>query len=206
MLITFEGIDGSGKTTQMELLAQALKQWGTDAVLTRQPGGTDIGRQIRRILLDKNNAKMRPTTELLLYMADRIQHVEEAIRPALKEGKLVFCDRYHDATLAYQGGGRGLDLNWLKPLEELLELPALTLFFRIAPELAQQRLNQRNQTKGMEPCRLESEKRTFFEATDHAYLKLAERAPERIMIIDAARPVEVVHKEVTELVLKRIES
>lgn len=206
MLITFEGIDGSGKTTQMELLAQALKQWGSEVLLTRQPGGTEIGRQIRQILLDTRNRKMRPTTELLLYMADRIQHVEEAIRPALKEGKLVFCDRYHDATLAYQGGGRGLDLNWLKPLEELLELPALTLFFRIAPQTAQERLNQRNREKGMEPCRLESEKLAFFEATDHAYLRLAERAPERIMVIDANRPVEAIHTEVVELVLKRIES
>ncbi|MDT8446277.1 MAG: dTMP kinase [bacterium] len=206
MLITFEGIDGSGKSTQVTLLEQSLKAWGTDALLTRQPGGTEIGQQIRRILLDPQNRKMTSTTELLLYMADRIQHVEEVIRPALKTGKLVLCDRYHDATLAYQGGGRGLDLTWLKPLEDQLELPALTLFFRLAPALAHQRLNLRNQAKGEEPCRLESEERAFFEATDHAYMQLAARAPERFLVIDANRPVEVIHNEVVQKVLKRIES
>ena len=206
MLITFEGIDGCGKTTQINLLAQALRAWGFDPLLTKQPGGTEIGLKIRALLLDPNHKALCSQAELLLYMADRFQHLEEVIHPALKSGKLVLCDRYHDATLAYQGGGRGLNLDWLKPLEALLATPALTFLFQISPEKARDRINRRAQEQGGEPCRLEGEEKSFFTRVAQAYQDLSARFPERFCVIDAERPPEVVQAEVLQQVLKKIES
>jgi len=206
MLITFEGIDGCGKTTQINLLAQALQAWGFDPILTKQPGGTEIGAKIRALLLDPSHKALCPQSELLLYMADRFQHLAEVIHPALKSGKLVLCDRYHDATLAYQGGGRGLNLEWLRPLEAQLATPALTFLFQISPEAARARINRRNEEQGVESCRLEGEEKSFFDRVAQAYQDLSARCPERFWVIDAQRPTEVIHAEVLQQVLKKIES
>ena len=191
-LITFEGIDGSGKTTQMGRLSERLKALGRPFMTTREPGATDIGRQIRQILLDPKNRAMRPDVELLLYMADRIQHLEEQIRPALEKGQLVLCDRYHDATLAYQGGGRGLDLGWLKPLEAKLVKPLRTYFIRIDPEESRSRLDRRNRDQGMDNCRLEEEDLAFFRAVDRGYQQLALAEPQRFCIIDGLGELEAI--------------
>ena len=135
MFITFEGIDGSGKSTQISLLCNELERRGLPFILTRQPGGTEIGAKIRQILLDPENSAMDPKAELLLYLADRVQHLQEVIRPALAEGKLVLCDRYHDATLAYQGAGRGLDLSWMEELsKDLILTPDLTIWMELDPK------------------------------------------------------------------------
>ncbi len=156
MFITFEGIDASGKTTQMELLKETLTAKGYQFIQTRQPGGTEIGQKIREILLDPKNSQMIPEAEVLLYMADRIQHINQVIKPAIQENTIVLCDRYHDATVAYQGGGRQLDLSWLDPLtEKLLLTPDLTLWFDISVEESQRRLNIRNEQQNIEHCRLE---------------------------------------------------
>ena len=204
MLITFEGIDGCGKTTQIQLLSNALKQQKIDFLLTKQPGGTQIGQQIRTLLLDPQNESMTASTELLLYLADRLQHIEEIIRPALKNGQLVLCDRYHDATLAYQGGGRQLDLKWLQPLLKQLIQPQLTFLFPISPEASQDRINFRKQANGSQPCRLESEKASFFSAVSAAYLQLAHLEPKRFCVIPAEQPVETIHQQVLEQVIQTL--
>ena len=115
MFITFEGIDGCGKTTQLEMLVKVLEKQHS-LLVTKEPGGSSIGKKIRAILLDQENHQIVPETELLLYLADRCQHLQEKIKPALEANQVVLCDRYHDATLAYQGGGRQLQLDWLEPI------------------------------------------------------------------------------------------
>ena len=176
----------------MGRLSERLKALGRPFMTTREPGATDIGRQIRQILLDPKNRAMRPDVELLLYMADRIQHLEEQIRPALEKGQLVLCDRYHDATLAYQGGGRGLDLGWLKPLEAKLVKPLRTYFIRIDPEESRSRLDRRNRDQGMDNCRLEEEDLAFFRAVDRGYQQLALAEPKRFCIIDGLGELEAI--------------
>ena len=205
MLITFEGIDGSGKSTQMGILSEKLKGLGRDFITTREPGATEIGLQIRHILLDPRNKAMCSTAELLLYMADRIQHVEEQIAPAVKAGELVLCDRYHDATLAYQGGGRGLDLSWIKPLEEKLIEPARTYFIRISPEQSRERLNQRNLAQGAEDCRLEQEDLDFFRAVDLGYMELAKANAQRFCVIDGMGEVEAIARQIWDDLAPRLE-
>jgi len=202
MLVTFEGIDGCGKTTQIKLLQDALVDLGLEPLLTKQPGGTEIGVKIRALLLDRANAAMCAETELLLYMADRMQHLSEVIKPAIGSGQLVLCDRFHDATIAYQGGGRGLDLSWLKPLEAKMITPSLTFFFHISPEVSKERIHLR----GEELCRLEAEEKSFFERVNQGYLDLAQGSPNRFVVIDAEQPIATVHQAVLSKVMKLIES
>ncbi|MDX2469773.1 MAG: dTMP kinase [SAR324 cluster bacterium] len=197
MFITFEGMDASGKTTQIDLLCESLRSKGVDFILTKEPGGTEIGQKIRKILLDPENAKLCAKSELLLYLADRIQHLEEKIRPALKTGKLVLCDRYHDATVAYQGGGRGLDLSWIESLvEENILKPDLTFFFDISPEVSQARLTKRNEELGMELCRMESEDMAFFERIRVGYKTIAATEPKRVVVIDASKDITTITAEI----------
>lgn len=201
MFITFEGIDASGKTTQLRRLAEELQRQDKTVVVTRQPGGTAIGQKIREILLDPANTALVPEAEVLLYVADRVQHIQETILPALKAGKIVLCDRYHDATIAYQGGGRQLDLSWLAEIEQkLIPLPDMTLWFDISIEVSQQRLNRRNQEENVENCRLESENALFFERTRQAYLDLCQRNSGRMKLIRAEGELEAISAEVFEIV------
>lgn len=198
MFITFEGIDACGKSTQIDLIEHILKEKEIDYIVTRQPGGTQIGQPIRNILLNPDHVNMAPETEVLLYMADRIQHLQEVIKPALKEGKVVLCDRYHDATLAYQGGGRELELSWLKPIEEKFVLtPDLTFWFDISVEESRERLEKRNKLLGMENCRFEQEDEQFFTKTIQKYQQFHELHPDRFIKINGCGN----RSEITENVL-----
>lgn len=206
MFVTFEGIDASGKTTQLQLLANALRAKGFSVLETRQPGGTRIGQLLRQILLNPEHSELVPETEVLLYMADRIQHIREMIQPALKRGEIVLCDRYHDATLAYQGGGRQLDLSWLKPLQDNhIVSPDLTLWFDIGIEQSQARLRNRNETLDTENCRLESENAAFFNRVKSAYARMSRREPERYLRIDADGDIDVIQRQVLKAVLDRMD-
>ena len=193
MFITLEGIEGSGKTTQIRRLAEFLEDKGVDCVTTRQPGGTLIGENIRSILLDPANSALEPLAELLLYMADRAQHINELIRPALKNGKTVVCDRYFDATLVYQGFARGLSIELIGQLHQLLfdDLkPDVTLLLDLPPQVGLERawrqLNN-GQRSGHE-SRFEAEAVAFHEKVRAGYLELARLEPERFRIIDAVQP------------------
>jgi dTMP kinase len=203
MFITLEGIEGSGKTTQIRHIAEYIKSKGHDCVITREPGGTGIGKKIRAILLDSNSKGLDPSAELLLYIADRIQHVNEIIRPALSLGKTVLCDRYFDATIAYQGFARGIDMDLITMLHKrvvenlrpditiLLDLPAETGLKR-----AWEQINHGARTSS--ETRFEEEKITFHENVRAGYLKLACMEPERFRIIDAARNEKTVKEDVLE--------
>jgi len=179
--ITFEGMEGCGKSTQAKLLARAL---GPDAVLTQEPGGTAIGRAIRQLLLDPANRAMSAEAEVLLFFADRAQHVAEVIRPALAAGKTVISTRYVDTSLAYQGYGRGLDLDRIRSVAVLATgglRPDLTLFFDLPLEIGLARVVRRG---GRD--RLESEVREFHERVRNGYLELAAQEPDRWIRIDAS--------------------
>jgi dTMP kinase len=192
MFITLEGIEGSGKTTQICRLVEFFEVRGIECIATRQPGGTLIGENIRSILLDPANSALEPLAELLLYMADRAQHINELIRPALKHGKTVICDRYFDATLVYQGFARGLSVELIRQLHQLLfdDLkPDVTLLLDLSPQIGLERawrqLNS-GQRSGDE-SRFEAETVAFHEKVRAGYLELARIEPERIRIIDAAQ-------------------
>lgn len=205
MFITFEGIDASGKTTQLKLLEEKLKKKGVDVISTRQPGGTRIGQLIREILLDPENTEMVPITEVLLYMADRIQHIQQVILPALENKQIVLCDRYHDATLAYQGGGRELDLSWMKMLQDSYVLaPDLTLWFDISLEESQKRLQQRNLLNDEENCRLENENSAFFSRIRQCYQNLSLENSSRFVQLSANGTVQSIEKEVTNIIEAKI--
>lgn len=205
MFITLEGPDGSGKTTQARLLAEWLRDQGYQVVLTREPGGTDIGDQIRGVLHDLRNTAMDPRTEILLYSASRAQHVAQLIRPALAAGKIVISDRYADSTLAYQGYGRGLDLETLQVITAFATVglaPDLTLHLDIPPQAGL----ERRQVGGNEWNRLDAEGLEFHQRVRAGFLELARREPERWVTIDATRPVEEVQAEIRALVKARLDS
>jgi dTMP kinase len=205
MFITFEGIEGSGKTTQIKLLIPLLKARGHDYVLTREPGATRIGREIRAILLDAAHSEMLPLTELLLYEADRAQHVHEVIKPALKANKVVISDRFSDATTVYQGYGRGCDIDVIQQLHRLVLgglQPDLTLILDlpvdVGLERAWQRINARSE--GLPEDRFEKEALDFHQKIRHGYLALAEEEQQRFRVIDASRDEQSVHKDIAEIV------
>ena len=205
MFITLEGIEGSGKTTQISRLTEFLQERGIECVMTRQPGGTEIGASIRSILLDPASAALEPMTELLLYLADRCQHIYELIRPCLNAGKTVVCDRYFDATIVYQGLARGLNVALIRKLHQILfdDLkPDITLLLDLAPEVglkrAWQQLNS-GQRSGHE-SRFEAEAVAFHEKVRAGYLELARREPDRIRIIDAAQSQDQVFSAISQIV------
>jgi dTMP kinase len=203
VFITFEGPEGSGKTTQAQLLASHLRQEGFVVVLTREPGGTPIGDQIREVLHNPANTDMYSWAEVFLYSASRAQLVAQVIRPALVAGKVVVCDRYADSTLAYQGCGRGLDL---QPLREITRratgglVPDLTLYLDIKPGQGL----QRRLSGGEEWNRMDQEAIAFHRRVRAGYLELANLEPERWVIVDAARSVEEVQAETRVLVEARL--
>jgi len=182
MFVTFEGLDGSGKTTQVELLAARLRSEGREVVATREPGGTELGEEIRRLVL--HGGDVAPWAEAALYAASRAQHVEEVIRPALERGAVVLCDRYVDSSVAYQGVGRGLGLDRVLELNLAAIgglMPDRTILLRLEPGAIHDRL------RGV-PDRLERAGDDFHGRVAAAYEELAERYPDRIVVVDASRP------------------
>jgi dTMP kinase len=194
MFITFEGGEGSGKSTAIRKIVAQLEKEGHEVVLTREPGGTPISEEIRSVILDKKNTDMDPRTEALLYAASRRQHIVQKIIPALKAGKIVLCDRYLDSSLAYQGGARGLGIDNVLNVNlfatEGLE-PDLTLLFDIKPEVGLARIAANS---GREVNRLDVEKLPFHDKVRAAFLELAKRYPNRYFIIDASQSVDAVYK------------
>jgi len=201
--ITFEGIEGSGKSTQIALLAKYLTLSGTRITLTREPGGTPIGDQVRKILLDPANRMLDPTAELLLYAASRAQHLHEVILPRLAEGTTVLCDRFSDATLAYQGYGRGLDREMIRTLDRIVTTgmrPDLTLLFDINSSVGITRARGRNDSRGLEAeARFENEELAFHDRVRQGYLALAAQEPDRIRIVDGAGTPEAVQERVRKI-------
>lgn len=193
IFITFEGIEGSGKTTQIALLASHLEQQGRQVVRTREPGGCDIADQVRAILLDPANAALDSTAELLLYAAARAQHVGEVIRPALESGHLVLCDRYTDATLTYQGCGRGLDSGLIDELNRVAArdvLPHLTILIDLPAETGLGRALAREEAaQDSSEGRFEREQMAFHQRVRQGYLDLARAQSERFVVIDGDQEV-----------------
>lgn len=187
IFITLEGIDGTGKTTQARLLAERLEEEGESALLTREPGGTLIAEKIRELLLTDYGERMSAVTELLLYAAARAQHVSELIRPALRRGEVVICERFSDSTIAYQGYGAGLDPEVIRKADELATgglRPDLTFLLDLSAEEGGARIVERNGRAGLD--RMEGKGLFFQERVRRGYLKLAEAARERITVIDCA--------------------
>jgi dTMP kinase len=199
--ISFEGIDGSGKSTQMRMLAVRLRAEGHDVLEAVEPGGTAIGRQIRRILLDSSNQDLRPTTELLLYFASRAQNVEEGILPALSAGKIVLCDRFTDSTLAYQGYARGLGEETVLALDRIAchgLTPDLTLLIDLDVETGLARAQERNAGAAEVETRMDDQSLDFHRRVREAYLALAKRHADRFRIVDGRGAPEAVAQQVWE--------
>ena len=204
MFITIEGPEGSGKTTAVDTAVKELEKMGYQIVRTREPGGTPIAEQIRNVILDKNNTAMDQRTEALLYAASRRQHLVEKVWPALKEGKIVICDRYLDSSLAYQGGARGLGVDNILQVNSFATegtFPDLTLLFDIEPELGLARIAA---NANREVNRLDLEKIEFHNKVRNTFLELAKRYPERFVVIDASQSREEVAKKTLEVMLSRI--
>ena len=196
--ITIEGTDGSGKSTQIELLMDYLIKKGADVIFTREPGGTQISEKIREIILDVNNSEMTGITEALLYAAARSQHVEEKIIPALEAGKIIICDRFVDSSIAYQGAARGLGAEKIMGINEAALhgiMPDMTLFFDLSPEKG---ILRKKNERALD--RLEKEKMDFHEKVYEGYKNLCKKYPERIKPIDADRSIDEVHSEVIEVI------
>ena len=205
--ITFEGIDGSGKSTQLRLLAEFLEQAGCDVRLTREPGGTPVGNRLRGALLDAHE-EVDPLTELLVFAADRAQHVRRVLRPALQSGQIVFSDRYADATRAYQGAGRGFSPELIAEIIQLATeglKPDLTLLFDLSIEDATAR-TQRRGNGAQRGDRLDAENDDFHARVRDAYLQLARAEPERIKIVNSNQPVEVTQERVKEIIIPFLRS
>lgn len=205
--ITFEGIDGSGKSTQLRLLASFLQLNGCEVVVTREPGGTPVGLRLRAALLDAEE-QVDPLTELLVFAADRAQHVQRLLSPALALGQIVLSDRYADATVAYQGAGRGFSPELISEIVELATgglKPDLTLLFDlpVAESTARKSRRANDKHKG---DRLDSEDTEFHKRVRDAYLGIAAADPERVRIIDASGPAENIHARVEEIVVPFLKS
>jgi len=197
LFITLEGPEGAGKPTNRESLAARLRAEGIDVVLTREPGGTPLAERIRELLLAPSDDAMCADTELLLVFAARAQHLAEVIRPALERGAVVLCDRFTDATYAYQGGGRGLSKERIATLESFVQghlRPDLTLVFDLPIEVGMARASARGRLD-----RFEQEGRTFFDAVRSTYLQRAEAAPQRYRLVDAAQSLEHVQAQLDAL-------
>lgn len=214
IFISFEGIDGSGKTTQLEILRESLTRAGRSVVVAQEPGGTRVGREIRRLLLDAANHDLRPVPELLLYFASRAQNIDEVIRPALDAGSVVLADRFTDATVAYQGYGRGLGVENVRAIENVAcggMKPGLTLLLDIDPEVGVRRALDRNHAASLSPdsldeSRMERESREFFERVAAGYRALHAAEPGRIVLIDGRAGIDEVAAAVRLAVAGRLET
>ena len=197
LFITFEGADGCGKTTQIELLNKYLQENGRSTLLTREPGAKGLGVKLREILLNYDG-EVSPQCESFLFLADRAQHIDCIIKPALKEGKIILCDRHTDSTVAYQGYGRGLDLERINMLNNIATSglkPDLTIVFDVDVETSMQRV-------GKEKDRMESAGVEFFNKVRQGYLEIAKQEPTRVKVINSSDTIENIHKQVLELVEK----
>ena len=209
--ITFEGLDGVGKSTQLEKLAQWLRQRSIDVITTREPGGTSLGEKLRAVLLSSRTAGLSPRAELALMFADRAQHVEEQILPALQRGQWVLCDRFTDSSEAYQGGGRKLGSALVLELHRSLchDLqPDLTILMvsDVARTVARARRRNQEQSKRTEEDenRFEKENRAFYERVSAAYAAIAKRAPQRVAAVDAKDVIDRVHEKIVGIVEERL--
>ena len=210
--ITFEGIDGSGKSTQLRLLGNFLRANGCDALLTREPGGTTLGLRLRAALLDAME-EVDPLTELLVFAADRAQHVRRMLRPALEAGRVVISDRYADATVAYQGAGRGFAPELIAQIVELATeglKPDLTLLFDVSIAESTNRTTRRSTSKSSSTKaprdRLDIENADFHTRVRDAYLQIALAEPERVKLIDSSGPVEKTQERVKEVIIPFLQS
>lgn len=202
MFITFEGVEGAGKTTNINYIAQKIKQSGQSFVLTREPGGTTLGEEIRSLLISKELPEMHPDTELLLMFAARAEHLQKVILPALSEGKWVLCDRFTDASYAYQGAGRGIDTKKIALLENMVQgtlRPDITFLFDLDAEIGLTRAKSRGETD-----RFEQQHIDFFNRVRAQYLSMAESNAERYLIINAQHELKVVQQQIDEFLVKLI--
>lgn len=201
MFISFEGIDKSGKSTQISLLVDWVKQKGYEVVQTSEPGGTGLGEKIEKILLEPSTKEINGISELFLYLADRAEHVEKIIKPALEKGKIVISDRFADATIAYQGYGRRLDTPWVEELNKRAThgfLPDITFLLDISPDLAKKRSGSE------EKDRIENEKISFHQKVRQGYLKLAKKHAGRIKVINGEGSVEEIQLRIRKMLGKHL--
>ena len=204
MFVTIEGPEGSGKSSVTKEVVKLLEQDGEQVVLTREPGGTPISEQIRRVILDKENTTMDPITEALLYAAARRQHLVEKVWPLSKEGKVIISDRFIDSSLAYQGGARGLGIDYILEMNQFATegyQPDLTLLFDIDPRIGLARIAA---NKGREVNRLDLEKIDFHDSVRQTFLTLAKRFPQRFVILDASKPFEEVVQDAYHAIKNRL--
>lgn len=197
LFITFEGADGCGKTTQIKLLDEYLRSKGYKTLLTREPGSKGLGEKLREILLNYDG-EVSPVAESFLFLADRAQHVDCIIKPALEEGTIVLCDRHTDSTLAYQGYGRDLDLEEIRNLNKIATSglkPDITIVLDVDIETSQKRV-------GAEKDRMESAGIEFFKRVRNGFLEIAKQEPNRVKVINSADTIENIHKKVVELIAK----
>jgi dTMP kinase len=210
LFVTFEGIEGSGKTTQIAITGDYLDKQKIPFIITEEPGGTGLGTELRQILLDKTSLNITEKAELLLFAADRAQHIEEVILPAMNAGKVVLCDRFSDATIAYQGFGRGVDVDFIRTVNNFSSQslkPDLTLLFDVPVTTGLERIKDRVSPTGKASLedRFEREKAEFHRRIREGYLSLLRDEPDRIRLIDGSREVDEVAKEVCRLVAELIE-
>lgn len=201
LFITFEGADGCGKTTQMELLAEYLKNNGNDVLLTREPGGKGLGEKVREILLNYEGP-VSDRCESFLFLADRAQNIDIIVNPAVSQGKIVLCDRHIDSTVAYQGYGRGLDIERINKLNDIAtngKKPDLTFVFDIDVETSMKRV-------GKEKDRMESAGIDFHNRVRKGYLELAKQEPQRIKVLDATKSIEEIHNNVIEIINEKLKN
>ena len=205
LFITFEGVEGAGKSTQIRQLATSLEKEGVSVLITREPGGTPISERIREVLLERQHHKMVSTTEVLLYAAARSQHVAQCIAPALAEGQIVISDRFGDAMVAYQGNGRGLDLELIHHLNRVATdglVPDLTIVLDLSVEVGRERTLHRRRSRD----RLEMEDFEFHQRVRDGYLTIAREEPHRVKVIDSEQNFKLVRDEIRELVTRHITS
>ncbi|KHF26128.1 dTMP kinase [Solemya velum gill symbiont] len=197
LFITVEGIEGAGKSSNIAYLQELLEKRGHELLMTREPGGTELGEQLRELLLGHKHDGMSYKTELLMMFAARAEHLHAKILPALAEGKTVICDRFTDATYAYQGGGRLIDIESIRLLESFVQeevRPDLTLLLDLPVNVGMARANQRSA-----PDRFEKERHDFFERVRNAYLEIARQHKERVKVIDASKPLEQVQLQLSQV-------
>ena len=212
--ITLEGLDGCGKSTQLEKLAEVLRSEGFRVVVTREPGGTSTGEKIRNLLLDTGTAGLSPLAELALMFASRAQHIKEVIQPVLDAGQIVLCDRFTDSSEAYQGGGRKLGSEPVLALHRILcgnLQPDLTILMDSAVAASVERARRRNKARSVDVSRgegdenrFEQESRAFFGRVRNVYLAIAARDPQRVVVVDARGPAEETHKRIVEVVKRKL--
>ncbi|OPL16512.1 MAG: hypothetical protein AVO39_01170 [delta proteobacterium MLS_D] len=199
LFVTFEGIEGSGKTTQISMVADYLESRLIPCLATSEPGGSNMGRTLRKLLLEKSGLRISARSELLLFAADRAQHVTEIIFPALQEGRVVLCDRFSDATTAYQGFGRGLDLDMIDRINDFATQslrPGMTVLFDMKPERGLDRVRRRDAGRPAGPDdRFEVERIEFHRRVREGYLSLAAREPQRFRVVDADRDIDAVFND-----------